>query len=97
MAKRLPCPLAIVPFGCMVFRMERSEADRFGLSQTLTRYLAERNLSLREVVEQTQIPLTTLHRKLAGRADFRLDELTALARMLDTPLSELISESERVA
>lgn len=74
--------------------MERHGATRYDIAGVIASRLGASSITLRQAAEATGIPLTTLHRKVRGHTQFRMDELDAIAKVLDVPLSDLIAESE---
>lgn len=52
--------------------------------------IAARQMSLRDISDQTGIPTTTLHRRLHGHAPFTFAEIDALARVLGTTVTALV-------
>lgn len=74
-----------------------------GLSSSLASVvrskIATAGLTLREVVDATDIPIATLHRRLnrPEKYPFDLAEITAVADMLGTRTSRLVRQAEEEA
>lgn len=61
------------------------------LSETVSEHLADTGRSRSWLARETQIPLTTLDRKLRGDgSDFTLAQIHAVATVLDLALLELV-------
>jgi transcriptional regulator with XRE-family HTH domain len=56
----------------------------------VSRLLREARITQRDAAEQTGIHLTTLKRRLTGRTPFRVDELIAIADLLNVSATTLI-------
>lgn len=64
------------------------------LAETVAAALQVAGLVQRDVAEGTGIPLATLNRRLTGRSPFLITELAAIAELLDTTASGLLSLAE---
>lgn len=64
------------------------------IAQHVTSLLTRGGISQREASRRTGIPLTTLSRRLAGHSPLQLDELAALADLLDLSLVDLVSGAD---
>jgi len=53
--------------------------------------------SVLAIAEATQIPRTTLMRRLAGRQSFTVEDLYNIARALDLPVSALVLTEDELA
>ena len=62
------------------------------LAQRIVDAAAAKNISELELSERTDIPRTTLRRKLRGRGDFTIPELQRLSVELDEPLEDWIRD-----
>lgn len=60
------------------------------LSAGIARIIARSNRPVAAIARQTEIPYSTLSRKLAGGSIFNFAEIDALSRELDCTPSELI-------
>jgi DNA-binding Xre family transcriptional regulator len=59
--------------------------------------LARRRMSWRDLALQTNIPTSTMHRRLTTGQDWRIDELLRVCNHLGLSLPELLRRSERMA
>lgn len=74
--------------------MEHPESVSRALAEVIGSRLKAGGITLRSASESTGIPLTTLSRRMGGTSPFSVIELTALAMMLDTTPSDLVSAAE---
>ena len=82
----------------IVVRMEQPRLSEGHFGQHVSSLLADRGISLREAAAQTDIPLSTLHRRLRSQSmTFTLGELTRVAALLDTTAGTLVSAFEDAA
>lgn len=66
------------------------------IAEAISCRMTTTGVSLREASRATNIPLTTLSRRLNG-SPFLSTELSALAAVLDVTVSQLVVEAERIA
>lgn len=66
------------------------------IAEAVTHRMELAGVSLRETSRATNIPLTTLTRRLNG-SPFLSTELAALASLFDTTVSQMVSEAETIA
>jgi transcriptional regulator with XRE-family HTH domain len=59
------------------------------------RLLADRGISGRELSRLTGLPQKTVADKLAGRSSFDVDDLAAVAGVLDVDVTDLVSWAQR--
>lgn len=78
-----------------VARMEQPQTISESLAAVVRGELAAQRITQRMASEGAGIPLTTLHRKLSGRAPFNVVELAALAEILGVSLTEFAQRAER--
>jgi len=57
--------------------------------------LGRNRQSIQELSSGTGIPLSTLNRRLLGKAAFTIDELDTIARYFAVPLSALLKNAAR--
>jgi len=67
------------------------------LAAVIAGHLESRGISEQTAAAQTNIPRTTLRRRLAGVQPFTADEVFALSRLLNTTASKLRREAEQAA
>jgi transcriptional regulator with XRE-family HTH domain len=72
-----------------------SEQLSRALAEELRRLLADRGISGRELSRLTGIPQKTLAGKLADRTPFDLDDLQAIAGVLEHSASDLVAWAEK--
>lgn len=81
--------------GTTVLRMDTPQQTQQASAAAVTKALKEAKVSQRAASEMTGIPLTTLVRRLTGRAPFLITELAALADVCGcTPMDFLREESD---
>lgn len=56
--------------------------------------LAERDISIRAAANQTGIPATTLHRRLAGHQPLTISDLAALSPLIEMTVYEIAAKAE---
>ena len=57
--------------------------------------LARQQITWRQLALATDLPQSTVHRRLKTNQDWRLDELARICRHLDIRLVDLLSRAER--
>jgi transcriptional regulator with XRE-family HTH domain len=67
------------------------------LAATVAARLEAAGITQRAAADATQIPLTTLNRRLSGATPFNYGELAAVALLLGTTPSELAAAAEAAA
>lgn len=81
--------------GRTVFRMSKKPANTTHFGEAVAARIVAKGLSLRNVADQTGIPLTTLHRRIRSASmSFTLGELTRIAALLDTTAGTIVLEFE---
>lgn len=82
--------------GTTVVHMEHPTPTPREIAAAVSHRMDTAGVSLREVSRETNIPLTTLTRRLNG-SPFLSTELAALASLFGVPVSRLVSEAESIA
>lgn len=77
--------------------MDTPDATARGIARAVSVSLRSAGISQRDASAQTGIPLTTLTRRLTGKSPFLTTELAALASLLGTTVSALVSAGESEA
>lgn len=68
-----------------------------GLTTTIRERVADRGLTQAETARALGIGRQTFSRKLNGRADFSVSELTRLAEILGTTVADLMRRADQIA
>ena len=69
-------------------------ASRVRIAQAVNARLQSAGIPQLAVSEQTGIPMTTFVRKITGKSPFDIDELGAIAALLDVSVAALITYAE---
>lgn len=69
-------------------------AARLNIARAVNARLQTAGIAQRKVSEATGIPMTSLVRRLTGRAPFDIDQLARIARLLDVSVAALITYAE---
>lgn len=77
--------------------MDTPEQASREVSHVVAAALRDAGISQRTAAEQAGIPLTTLTRRLTGRAPLLITELASLAALCGTTPSELMARAEEKA
>lgn len=67
------------------------------LAEVITTRMSVEGLSLHALARDTDIPKVTLHRRFADPSGVTYSELARIARRLNVPPSQLLSEAEQRA
>lgn len=67
------------------------------LTEVITARMSVEGLSLHALARDTDIPKVTLHRRFADPSGVTFSELVRIARRLNVPLSQLLTEAEQRA
>lgn len=81
--------------GTMLFCMAQTTTQADRLAAIVDTALATAGISVKSASESAHIPRETLRRRLAGVTPFTIDELHALAAVLDTTPSALMRQAEQ--
>lgn len=73
---------------------EYAEAFQTDLAATVSGRLKDSGFTYRAVSDATGIPLSTLHRRLAGTHGFYLGEMARIAHLLGTNITAIVREAE---
>lgn len=79
-----------------MLHVEHPEQTSRSLAGVISQRLRDADISQREAANRTGIPLTTLSRRLTGVSPLLVTELASLASLLDTTVSCLANEAEKV-
>lgn len=78
--------------------MDTSTPESRAVSASVSALLKDRDITHEAAAERTGIPYRTLRRRLAGVGKgFDIDELAAIARLLDVDVAALITYAEAAA
>lgn len=67
------------------------------LAILVSQAMSRNHMSLRELADTTGIPTTTLHRRIHAHSAFTFSELHAIAKVLDTTVTDLVAQAEQAA
>ena len=81
------------PYGCLGIHMNTATLDPAAVSTVVREALAEKGITPHSVSRDTNIPRSTLLRRLNGEA-FKIDELAAIGPLIGMPVSLIIARAE---
>ena len=81
------------PYGCEGIHMDTTTLDPAAVSAVVREALQSKGISTQAVSRATNIPRSTLLRRLNGEA-FKVDELATISPLIEMPVSLIIARAE---